>query len=420
MAALGKNNNGKIRRNNTAEAVRVRVLNAYQSDRRGDYGLNNFLTLNALGFFSLIILLIVYFQASNYLDDKNPRLKRLWLSAISYTFAVQLLDLISRLSISIQAPSLRLASYVFSAVLFVSVTAMSCRIALFINYSIESSERVYAGLSRFFRTLVAISALVTLASIPFGGFFTIDAGNNYRNGSFYPVSIFISYMPLFTVLLRSAVKSRNKSTKTLMITGVLFPTYFVFLQVTDISPIPVIFPSITTFILIMNSLLTINAMYIDYLTGLKNARGIDKYFAKLSGNSGRHLMVLFIDFDGFKNINDMYGHKEGDNALCAFAKILNRVFRQSDLIARIGGDEFLIASPVAKAADADEMVGRVRREVEKFNNASAKAYKISVSYGYSLHPPGAKPDKDLLMDEADRKMYEEKSKNCVKPSAAGK
>ncbi len=192
--------------------------------------MGNFVTLNALGFFSLVILIIIYYQASNYLDNQNLKLKRIWLSSIKYTFIVQFLDLVSRLLISIPNPSLRIISFAVNYFLFVFVTVMSCQIALFINYSIEFSYMVYEKFKRIFIGIIGVNAVITLFSIPFGYYFFIDESNRYTNGSFYPLSLLISYIPLFIVLFRAAYKSKSKSIKTLMITGVLFPIYFVLLQ----------------------------------------------------------------------------------------------------------------------------------------------------------------------------------------------
>ena len=89
-----------------------------------------------------------------------------------------------------------------------------------------------------------------------------------------------------------------------------------------------------------------NSSLKDDLTGLFNRRGLLKQAAPYFDFARRQkekLLLLFIDLDGMKKINDEFGHNEGDNALINTATILNRSFRSSDIIARLGGDEFTVA-----------------------------------------------------------------------------
>ena len=81
----------------------------------------------------------------------------------------------------------------------------------------------------------------------------------------------------------------------------------------------------------------------DELTGLYNRRGficLSEVQLKLARRSGCDMVLFFIDVDGLKQINDSFGHSEGDNALIRTAEVLRMTFRESDVLARIGGDEF--------------------------------------------------------------------------------
>lgn len=376
--------------------------------------MQNFITFNALGIFSLVILVVVYFQANNYLENNNTKLKKIWLSSIALVFIVQLLDIISLSMVGFPGNTIRVLSYISNFLLFSFMTAMSSRLALFIEYSIEFSDKAYKTFRKIFSFFVIINSILALLNIPFGLYFRFDEYNNFVRGSLYFVPIVLTYLPLFIVLFGVVLKCKNKSFKTLVLTGIIFPSIFVILQFLNISPIPIILPSITTFILIMNSLLTINAMYIEYLTGLKNMRGVDKYFFNLPATLDNYLVVLYIDFNQFKRINDLYGHKEGDNALCAFSKILTKILKSDDLIARIGGDEFIIATRLNKPGNVKLIINKIKNEVEKYNAKSPKPYKLSISYGYSIQSPGTVIDKDKLIEQADKKMYEHKSNEFKK------
>lgn len=369
--------------------------------------MKNFVTYNALGIFSLIILCIVFYQANNYLESDNTKLKKIWLSAISTTFVVQLLDIICWYFTSIPGKSHGVLNYIGHLVLFNFILIMSCRFALFIDYSIRFSDKIYKSMKRKFNVFILICVTLSLISIPFNILLKLEYSEVFEVGGLLFTAI-LSFMPLFVVMLR-VILNENKSIKALLLTGIIFPLMFVILQITNISPIPLIFPSVTTFILIMNSLLTINSMYTDHLTGLKNTRGVDRYFAKLPQSINSYLTAIFIDINDFKLTNDKYGHKEGDIELCAFSKILSRNLKSEDLAARIGGDEFLIVTKLSNPSNVNMIINGIKNDIANYNENSLKPYKLSISYGVNSTLPDAIINKDQLIAVADREMYRQKS-----------
>lgn len=158
---------------------------------------------------------------------------------------------------------------------------------------------------------------------------------------------------------------------------------------------------------------------IDDLTGLYNRRGFgdlgDQYL-KLARRTGRALTLVFLDVDRFKTINDTLGHHMGDRALLRMAEMLRASFRSSDLLARIGGDEFAVLAPESDEP-AEILVARVRKAIATFNESSRDPYRLSVSIGTARF----EGDEDLRLEEllaqADAAMYEEKrtKKQVVRP-----
>ena len=148
----------------------------------------------------------------------------------------------------------------------------------------------------------------------------------------------------------------------------------------------------------------------DELTGLYNRRGFlalgDRQL-RLARRSDRSLLLFFIDLDGLKEINDAFGHTEGDAALMWTAEALEATFRDSDVIARIGGDEF--AALAIEASGQSEACIR-QRLTEYLNSVSRKAsdYKFSVSLGTARFDPRNPVSIRELIAEADRAMYEQK------------
>ena len=153
-----------------------------------------------------------------------------------------------------------------------------------------------------------------------------------------------------------------------------------------------------------------NLALMDELTGLYNRRGFlalgDRQL-RLARRSDRSLLLFFIDLDGLKEINDAFGHTEGDAALMWTAEALEATFRDSDVIARIGGDEF--AALAIEASGQSEACIR-QRLTEYLNSVSRKAsdYKFSVSLGTARFDPRNPVSIRELIAEADRAMYEQK------------
>ena len=150
---------------------------------------------------------------------------------------------------------------------------------------------------------------------------------------------------------------------------------------------------------------------IDDLTKISNRRG----FISLAQNSinlcarqGTPVSMVFLDLDKFKPINDQFGHAEGDHALIAFADLMRKSFRDSDVFARIGGDEFVVLLTNTKKDRAAEIVARFRGQVEAYNTQAKRGYDLCFSDGIVSMLPDQDSLVDDLLREADVLMYEKK------------
>lgn len=148
--------------------------------------------------------------------------------------------------------------------------------------------------------------------------------------------------------------------------------------------------------------------YYDGLTGLPNRTLFYELSEKLIESSKRNnclLGLMFVDIDKFKNINDSYGHKIGDDVLIEVGKILSNSIRKSDIVARVGGDEFLILLPNLKDEnDYKAIVSRIIKETEKPFVCEENGITISLSIGISIFPKDGE-DIDKLKINADKYMY---------------
>jgi len=159
----------------------------------------------------------------------------------------------------------------------------------------------------------------------------------------------------------------------------------------------------------------------DELTDLYNRRRffvLTEQYLKVAIRTKKRLLLLYIDMDDLKWINDHCGHNEGDKALIALASILKKTFRESDIIARIGGDEFvvLLESPDEK----DEMlINRLYENISDYNAEGFQDYKLSVSVGTAWFDPEYPISIDELLSKADALMYAQKRERRKKESRLG-
>ena len=153
----------------------------------------------------------------------------------------------------------------------------------------------------------------------------------------------------------------------------------------------------------------------DGLTGLYNRRGflaLAERQLKLARRSGRSLLLFFIDVDGLKEINDVFGHGEGDAALKCTAEALETTFRDSDVIARFGGDEF--AALAIEASGQSEAT--IRERLTEYLTSARRQdsdYQFSVSLGVARFDPWNQTSLRDLIAEADQAMYEQKRRRSA-------
>ncbi len=149
----------------------------------------------------------------------------------------------------------------------------------------------------------------------------------------------------------------------------------------------------------------------DPLTGLYNRRGfttLAEHTLNLAKRLNKKAIILFVDLDYMKWINDNLGHNVGDQALIDVANILTSTFRQNDLIARIGGDEFVILGIIGEENHKEKIIERLTEKVKEFNTREERPYKLFLSIGYVVYDPENPKTLEELLQLADQLMYEEK------------
>ncbi|MFZ4289401.1 diguanylate cyclase domain-containing protein [Variovorax sp. HJSM1_2] len=162
----------------------------------------------------------------------------------------------------------------------------------------------------------------------------------------------------------------------------------------------------------------------DPLTGLPNRRGLNTALTAALPHSGagKFLAVFVLDLDGFKPINDQYGHDVGDELLVAVAQRLQHMVRSSDIVARVGGDEFVVmASGLHKLEQASELGHKLLEAFHAPFQLTQHRCKVGLTIGYALAPLDGNDAKTLLK-LADASMYQGKQdgKHCLRRLEHGK
>ncbi len=151
----------------------------------------------------------------------------------------------------------------------------------------------------------------------------------------------------------------------------------------------------------------------DELTGLHNRRGflnLAEQQSKLAIREKEGMLLFFTDLDGLKWINDNLGHKEGDRALTEIAEALKKTFRKSDVIARIGGDEFVVLATGTGEAATKIITTRLLKNLNDYNTMENRSYKLSLSMGIAYYDPKHPCSISELMATADKLMYDQKQR----------
>jgi two-component system cell cycle response regulator len=146
---------------------------------------------------------------------------------------------------------------------------------------------------------------------------------------------------------------------------------------------------------------------IDDLSQLYNRRGftsVCQQCQKQASRDGNHLLLIMVDVDGLKVVNDTYGHPEGDRAIADTAQILKDTFRGSDLIGRIGGDEFAVLAVQSSGDSGKGIRERLQVRIDKYNRTN-RNFLLSLSLGITSFDPKEEIPLEALLIQADKDLY---------------
>jgi diguanylate cyclase (GGDEF)-like protein len=164
---------------------------------------------------------------------------------------------------------------------------------------------------------------------------------------------------------------------------------------------------------------------IDPMTGVTNRRGFFmtiREILKDPVNHGKKAVAIYADMDNLKIVNDEFGHDEGDFAIKTIAKVLSESFRSSDVVGRMGGDEFAAFAIIKQDGHADKIKERIQNSMKAFNDQSDKPYYVNISIGLIEFIIDDTVEIEQVLTKADAELYiekkEKKKRICVYKSVS--
>ncbi|WP_153912705.1 sensor domain-containing diguanylate cyclase [Shewanella sp. TC10] len=169
--------------------------------------------------------------------------------------------------------------------------------------------------------------------------------------------------------------------------------------------------------MVVSELVSIQQTTLDELTGISNRRGFEVLANQAIATWDRTATdscLVFFDLDYFKEINDNHGHEAGDRALIDFANLLTQEFRDSDVIARFGGDEFLVLFSECNDGHVTFALERFKRAVKKHNETSNESFELAYSVGVASREAKQALSISQYLELADQEMYQVKARHHCK------
>lgn len=295
---------------------------------------------------------------------------------------------------------------------------------LYAEYELYPDNYRFKKRAVIYSVPAVIMLVMCILSIWTGWYFEVDATNTYRRGTLFYIPTILSFGYILYIL-SMLVRYKKENLLETNAQRDLYTRLFIFPMTPCLCAIlqmllpgsAWIFPGTTIAILINYITIQNGYMARDHLTGLYNRSQLENFMNYQLKNlrKGNLFFLILLDLDKFKQINDTYGHVVGDDALIHAAKLLRgSCKKRSDYVARLGGDEFVIIGQCEDSGAVDMIIQRMHDVAEEFNKSGKKQYKLYFSAGYVIYDGSSYATLDMLLSEADRKMYEVKNAKKLK------
>jgi diguanylate cyclase (GGDEF)-like protein len=328
----------------------------------------------------LVLTLILTDYLSRANTDHFQR--RLYLSALLSILGAILFNFASAILDGRPGALVRAFLYITNNLFFIFQHLSYYLAVVFIDYLVNKNNARVRKFLYLVLGLMALNLLVMALNI-FGGFyFYITPDNQFRNGGLFLVRFYLGYIAILMLIVDLLVSAKHlKGVHITLI--VVFAVLFGAGTALDMlfTGGHLIWAFFTGGLLYGYFFIIRSDTTRDSMTGIGNRSGFSEFIGQLARmNTKQSYSMALFDINGLKKINDAHGHEAGDQALAEMAEILKKCSRQSDFLARIGGDEFIIA--IKAKFDIERLLSRVLRTLETYNQKPGRLYALSISYGY--------------------------------------
>lgn len=365
-----------------------------------------------INLFALSMLLIIHLNLSK--KTAYFRNEILYKSAIITTMVAILSDATATLLEAKMYPGSILVNSILDAVYFLTSLAIPYIYLAYVRALANPKGKIFDWFIQLISVPYYVFLFLLITNPTYHLIFNIDEGNNYTRGPLRPLHSYIAAFILVLSFVYTLYHYRKDNLpleiKKYLLILPLFPLFGVISR-NAIQGSNLIWTSMTIGLIILYIHGQNSMIHTDSLTKLNNKGGCLEYLdMKMNKLMPSHqLYVSVFDINDFKQINDTYGHMEGDHAIVVFSQILQEVFKEhKDFIARFGGDEFVVISERKLNVTMDCEFERIKEKLQERNELGDLPYKMSVSIGTAYYTKELNISLEALINQADKNMYKQK------------
>lgn len=358
---------------------------------------------------SIATLLVVQFSVKDHGRETTPD-RRLfgWMTAT--VIAIMLVDGISWRLNGMPGVAVHITLWFTNLIYFILHLAPPL---LFIIYALMRCEAPERSLRLHRRAAGLIYALWTAfcASTPWTGLvFRIDSANRYVRGSGFAWAAVLMYA-LLAYASAYTFRRRRELGRRQWLSLILYPLPAAFGATVQnlLYGTVLVWPATVISLLIVAINMQNAQMGTDTLTGVRNRLSMMRYLHSLERSPDRRRIAgIAMDLDGFKSINDRFGHQTGDRALEEAAHIIRDSIRRNDFLARMGGDEFTVILETDNIAVVNEVVDRIRSNFERARTSPDRPYELAISIGWGVYDRAKDLEIGAFLSRIDTALYDDK------------
>ena len=281
---------------------------------------------------------------------------------------------------------------------------------LFCDYAINHDQERTQKMAVWIGAIMVTHFVTLLLNLKYGFYYNISPENQFMRGPLYIVHVIYAALPLPIIFLNAFLsrKHLHRADAPLILMPILWIGSGSVMDVL-LGTTKMVWPCYCIAMLFFYFFIIRRDSFSDALTGINNRRSCEEYLRNI-GTTRRHQYYGFImiDLDKFKQINDIFGHAQGDVALVDAAQLLRNCLRRSDFVARYGGDEFLIISPMNQ--DVQLLVDRITTALVEYNARGHRPFELQMSMGYDTYHPDNHGTPQEFIAHVDTLMYQRKNR----------